>query len=81
MGNYNPMCQTIDIMQANPYGFNTAAHPCSNGTCDAVSQCQYNMAVEGKALYGENAYGPGGSMVDTDYSFNVKTEFLSTNSY
>ena len=81
MNGYNPMCPTIDIMQANPYGFNTAAHPCANGTCDAVSQCQYNMAVEGKAQYGENAYGPGGSMVNTDYPFNVKTEFLSHNSY
>ena len=34
-----PSCPSIDIMQANPYGFNVAAHPCANGNCDAVSLC------------------------------------------
>ena len=32
-----PMCKSIDVMQANKYGFETKAHPCSNGTCDAIS--------------------------------------------
>ena len=76
-----PHCPSIDIMQANPYGFNTAAHPCANGTCDALSQCQYNMAVEGKAFYGDDAYGPNGTMINTNNPFTVKTEFLSHNSY
>ena len=53
-------------MQANKAGFNVGAHPCANGTCDAISQCQYDMANEGIDKYGSGAYGPGGSMIDTD---------------
>ena len=68
-------------MQANKAGFNVAAHPCSNGTCDAVSQCQYNMIVEGKEQYGADAYGPRGSIIDTNNAFKVKTEFISTTDY
>ena len=26
-----PNCPHIDVMQANPFGFNTSAHPCANG--------------------------------------------------
>ena len=44
----NPMCQSIDIMQANKGGFNVGGNPCGNGTCDVISQCQYNMSIEGK---------------------------------
>ena len=36
-------CRSIDAMNANKYGFETQAHPCSNGTCDAVSQCIIGM--------------------------------------
>lgn len=32
-----PQCKSIDAMQANLFGFETKAHPCSNGTCDAIS--------------------------------------------
>ena len=77
----DPQCKSIDIMQANPFGFNTAAHPCKSGNCSPQSQCEYNMRVEGKAKYGNNAYGPGGTMVDTDKEFTVTTEFVSTKSY
>jgi hypothetical protein len=38
-----PSCASIDVMQANPYGFNVSAHPCSNGNCEPQSQCQYDM--------------------------------------
>lgn len=31
----NPNCASVDVMQANKYGFNMAAHPCANGQCDA----------------------------------------------
>ena len=68
-------------MQANPFGFNVAANPCEGGSCDPVSQCKYDMAVEGKEKYGENAYGPNGTLIDTNQPFNVHTEFLSTSSY
>ena len=38
-----PKCKTIDVMQANMYGFESKAHPCTNGQCDAVSQCVASM--------------------------------------
>lgn len=79
--NDDPVCPSIDIMQANPYGFNTAVHPCSNGNCDAQSQCEYNMREQGKEQYGEGAYGPGGSLVNTDRAFTVKTEFIADTGY
>ena len=41
--NGSPQCRTIDAMQANKWGFSTQANPCSNGTCDAVSQCIASM--------------------------------------
>jgi len=61
-----PMCKSIDLMQANPYGFHTQLNPCANGTCDAISQCQYDMAHQGVARYGAGAYGAGGSLIDTN---------------
>jgi len=81
LSNERPQCQTIDVMQANPYGFQMSAHPCNNGTCDAQSQCDYKMREQGKTAYGEDAYGPNGTMVDTNRKFTVKTEFLSENGY
>ena len=61
----NPQCQSIDAMQANLFGFETKAHPCANGTCDAMSQCIISMQNQGIEKYGAEAYGPGGSLVDT----------------
>jgi hypothetical protein len=31
----NAQCNSIDVMQANPYGFNVGVHPCAHGNCDA----------------------------------------------
>ena len=76
-----PQCASIDVMQANKAGFNVSANPCANGTCDGVSQCQYDMSVQGKAKYGDDAYGPGGSLINTDSPFSVQTEFVSTKDY
>jgi hypothetical protein len=76
-----PQCASIDVMQANKAGFNVGAHPCANGTCDAISRCQYDLAVEGIELYGPDAYGPGGSIIDTNSQFNVKQAFVSTRDY
>lgn len=76
-----PMCTSLDMMQGNRFGFETKAHPCSNGTCDAISQCQYNVRENGKATYGADAFGPGGTMVDTTLPFHVKNEFVSTTDY
>jgi len=57
-----PDCKTIDVMQANPYGFNVSANPEPTRN----SECQLNIATEGKARYGDDAYGPGGSIIDTN---------------
>ena len=81
MATSNPMCQSIDIMQANSVGLQTAGNPCRNGTCDAISQCQYNMAEILNNAYGSDSYGPGGSSIDTNAPFNHKTEFVSQNDY
>jgi len=64
-------------MQANRFGFSTQANPCSNGTCDAVSQCIASMHIQGVEDYGTDAYGPSGSMINTDLWFTVKNEFIS----
>ena len=76
-----PQCMSMEVMQANVSGFQTKMHPCANGTCDAVSQCQYNIAKDGEAKYGENAYGQGGSLIDTNERFTVKTEFVTRDGY
>ncbi len=61
----NPTCPSIDVMQANKWGFNMAAHPCANGNCDSASMCSYNMMNNGAKKYGPDAYGPGGSLINT----------------
>ena len=68
-------------MQANHAGFNTAAWPCIDGECDARSQCEYNMSVEGKRKYGEGAYGRNGSLIDTNLPFSIESAFISTKNY
>jgi hypothetical protein len=39
------------------------------------------MRQEGKEMYGEYAYGPYGTMIDTNSAFKVRTEFISTKNY
>lgn len=75
------MCKSIDVMQANLHGFESKANPCSNGTCDAVSQCIAGMQQQGIEDYGVDAYGPGGRLIDTNNKFHVINEFVSTQSY
>ena len=58
----NPQCRSIDLMQANLYGFETKPHPCSNGTCDAVSQCILSV----RDSLTNSGYGPGGATIDTN---------------
>jgi hypothetical protein len=40
-------CSSIDVMQANKFGFESKAHPCTNGTCDSVSRCSASMHEQG----------------------------------
>lgn len=74
-----PQCRSIDAMQANRFGFESKAHPCSNGTCDALSKCAISMQEEASAT--SNSYGPGGSKIDTLKKFHVKNEYVSTEDY
>jgi len=73
-----PQCRSIDAMQANKYGFESKAHPCSNGTCDAISQCILSMQHESIQ---SSWYGPYGSKIDTNLGFHVKNEYVSTTDY
>jgi len=73
----NPQCRSIDLMQANLYGFETKPHPCSNGTCDAVSQCILSV----RDSLTNSGYGPGGATIDTNKQFNVNNEFIATRDY
>ncbi len=58
-----------------------AAKPCADGSCDARSECQYKMMEEGARKYGSDAYGVGGSLIDTLGSFDVLTQFISDEDY
>lgn len=49
-----PKCPSIEIMKANSFGFQTAAHPCPLGTCDATSQCMANARDQSSWDFGPN---------------------------
>jgi len=68
-------------MQSNNYGFELAAHPCANGECDAQSRCDYKLRENGAQTYGEDSWGPNGSIIDTTQWFYIKTEFVTKDSY
>lgn len=68
-------------MQANDYGFELSTHPCKNGDCDARSKCDYQMREQGAADYGIDAFGPNGTIINTNEWFNVKTDFITMNNY
>ncbi len=67
----NPVCPTIEVMQANKNGFNVSAG----------DSCSLKMKEDGVAKYGENAYGVQGSIINTKKDFDVKTEFISDKDY
>ena len=77
----NKNCSSVKAMEANVHGFNTSGNPCKNGECDAESHCQARMRKEGIEKYGKGAYGKGGSLIDTNRNFRVKTEFVSLKNY
>ena len=39
------------------------------------------MNMQGKEMYGADAYGPGGTLIDTDRVFSVQQQFISTKDY
>ena len=72
-----PQCATIDLMEANRYGFNAASHPCVGGQCDLVSQCAVKASDQG-----ENAYGPSDSFtINTQKKYSVKTRFWADSDF
>lgn len=41
----------------------------------------HEMRNQGVEKYGAGAYGPGGAIINTDSTFTVKQEFMSTVNY
>jgi len=67
-----PQCATIDIMEANSFGFNTASHPCEFGTCDTQSQCKRSF----RENVGDDAYGHNANFqIDASKPYSVETKF------
>ena len=64
-------CPSVDIMQANDYGFELSTHPCKNGICNEKSRCDYNLRKQGAEKYGKDAFGPNGTMINTKDWFQV----------
>ncbi len=58
-------------MQANKSGFNVSAS----------SSCSLKIKEDGVAKYGTGAYGVGGSIINTNADFDVKTEFIADPEY
>jgi len=66
-----PQCGTVDLMEANIWGFNTQSLPCEFGECEAQSQCRRKASDDDHM-----AYGPGSDyIIDSTKSFRVKSEF------
>jgi len=74
-------CPSIDIMQANDYGFELSTHPCANGECDDKSMCEYKMRKQGAEKYGEDAFGRNGTLIKSNSWFQVKTDFVTENDH
>jgi len=68
-----PKCATIDVMESNIRGFNTASHPCEFDQCDVQSQCKRSaIDVDYKA------YGFGSTFkINTMYNYTVRTQFMA----
>jgi hypothetical protein len=73
-------CPEFDIMEANKHAFHATGHKCDEPTngvyrnCDRGGQCTLDIWPTHS-----NAYGPGGSEIDTEQPFHVKTEFHEDN--
>lgn len=67
-----PQCASVDIMEANIWGFKTQSSPCEFGECDQANQCQRKAT---DATNGSE-YGPGSDyLVNSNESYHVRTEF------
>lgn len=70
-----PQCASIEIMEANIYGFNVASNPCEFGSCDIVSQCRASITTDSD-VGGTEVYGYGsGYSIDTSMPYKVSTKF------
>jgi len=66
-----PQCASIDIMEANKYGFNVQSLPKEFDTVDPVSQCIRTVQ--------EGEYGPSDNYtINSSQGYNVKTQFFAT---
>ena len=70
-----PQCASIEVMEANMYGFNVASNPCEFGSCDIVSQCRASITTDSD-VGGSEVYGYGsGYSIDTSMPYKVSTKF------
>ena len=68
-----PQCSSIDIMEANKFGFNAATHPCEDGSCDIES-----LTLTRANDLDPSAFGPGKKFtIDSRKKFTVKTQFFT----
>ena len=67
-------------MEASRFGFMTSVRTCPNGDCSQAI-CVNDMKTQGEALYGLDAYGPGGTLIDTERPFNVRIEIMTRDRY
>ena len=67
-----PQCASVDIMEANIWGFKTQSSPCEFGNCDQANQCKRKAT---DATNGSE-YGPGSDyLINSEASYHVRTEF------
>ena len=68
-------------MEASKFGFATRVHACNGDDDCEPTDCYNEMKNQGEALYGLDAYGPEGTIIDTNLPFNVKVEFVCDKGY
>ena len=67
-------------MEASKFGFATRVHA-FNGDDFEPSTCYNEMKNQGEAKYGLDAYGPEGTVIDTNLPFHVRIEFICDKKY
>ena len=70
-----PQCSSIDIMEANIWGYKTTSHPCEFGSCDAQSASTATVNwTDGS--YGANDY----YRINASQPYNVQVKFWANQS-
>ena len=66
-------------MEANKYSWRTTAHSCDHPNANGYyANCDKTGEGQDKDSWGEGAYGPGSSKIDTNKKFNVNIKYCNT---